>query len=1253
MKKLTFLFVFITISVFLFAQGVIQKPLAQKAVKNYKLSVAEYNSYNQLKSAKSTKATGDIIWYDDFSDPSNWTMTHEAGTNDDWSIGTDAGSLTTYTGPIGSTTAYNGFAFINGIQYIISPPPPIINAYITWTGTPIDLTAYPIVILNFQQNYRAFNSDEVYVEISNDNVNWTSYDIKGDLPANDFADDQISLNVSTIVGGSSTVWIRFHFLTTDTDPNYGCGYGWMVDDVSLVGALNNDLKLEDWLIDFFFLDNGYFHQIPRTQAEAGPIGFRAPVFNNGNNEQTNVILNVKALSGSNTVFNENSAPPVNIPISVTPPDYGRDTLELDSVLIANQVGDYQIIYNVTKDIINDDLSINTATINFTVSDSVYARDNGIVTGSVSSSMWAGEGNNGDLIGVAYDVIDSSEVNSISVFIHENTEIGTSILARLYHYDTIAGDWIQILTSALYDIDNASKINTWVTIPFTSTDILDAGSYIAAIEIYFEGFDFWIGEDVTTKQEAYSTRWNFSSDPGWWYLSNYNKTPMIRLNFAVEYYASINYTNISCFGETDGSATANGNFGTPSYTYQWSTASTNQTINNLSAGVYNVTVTDNAALTDVAFVTIIEPAAISIVSEISEDVTCNGGNNGTINITVSGGTSPIEYSVNSGANFYANNGFFTGLAAATYNIVVQDANGCSVTGSSIVINEPAALIVDSIIGTDVSCFGDQDGAIDLTVSGGTVAVDYTYQWDDPFTQTTEDLNFLSGDVYCVTVTDDNLCTITSCVTITEPTLIEIEVINTIDVAVFGDSTGAINIGVTGGTFPYTYLWSNDSTTQDILNLTYGTYSVTVTDASGCTATELGIQIFQPPDPSCTLYSTISGVAVSCYGDTDGEATVSGNDGTLPYKYLWDSNAGGQTTSTATGLARGIYYVTVIDDTIPPCWVVDFIEILEPDTISIGYTTTDAFSGGIGGGTATANPTGGTPPYTAFVWSNTQTTQTATNLNAVTYSVTVTDANGCTGVNNNIVVVEITCTLAAVISTSSVTNVSCNGGNDGEATVTITISGVPPYSYEWNNDPGQTNATSTNLTGDITGETNSVVVTDSMHCTATAYVTITEPTPILITILGLTDVSAPGANDGAINIGVSGGTPMYTYFWQPGDETTQDISGLSPDWYTIYVTDANDCTVDSIIVISITSINEVDNDDVISIYPNPTKGKLFIKNAENAAIYIYNIIGEELVGIDNSKKSELFSVDISSLAEGTYLVKIVTDKYVITRKINLIK
>lgn len=263
-------------------------------------------------------------------------------------------------------------------------------------------------------------------------------------------------------------------------------------------------------------------------------------------------------------------------------------------------------------------------------------------------------------------------------------------------------------------------------------------------------------------------------------------------------------------------------------------------------------------------TINEPStAVAVDSVSSTNITCNGSADGTGMAYASGGTGSISYSWSSGSS----NASANGLAAGTYTVVATDANGCTAS-DSITVTEPTALAV-SATSTNITCYGAADGAVDLTVAGGTAP--YNYAWDDG--SSTEDLTGLSAGNYQVTVTDAGGCTGNAFASITEPTALSVSSGTVTDVSVAGGADGAIDMTVSGGTAPYVYSWSNSATTEDISNLAAGNYTLTVTDANGCTAT----QVVTVADGAVAISETISEAVFNVFPNpNNGKFTIMANN-----------------------------------------------------------------------------------------------------------------------------------------------------------------------------------------------------------------------------------------------------------------------------------------------------------------------------------------------------------------------------------------
>lgn len=395
--------------------------------------------------------------------------------------------------------------------------------------------------------------------------------------------------------------------------------------------------------------------------------------------------------------------------------------------------------------------------------------------------------------------------------------------------------------------------------------------------------------------------------------------------------------------------------------------------------------------------------ITVVCNLTASTTLSqpcfgGGTNGAIAMTLTGGTAPFSYSwTRTGGGSGSGMGTtISGLTAGTYNITVTASNGCVTTLSRTLTESPQLNI--AAIPTPVQCNGQATGSISVSVSGGTPG--YTYLWTGGIT--TQNRSGLTAGAYNITVTDSQGCTATAGATITQPTLLNASISSITHVNCFGESTGAINLSVSGGTTPYTYLWNGGVTTQNRTGLAAGTYSVTVTDANSCTRVVTGIVVNQPAS-ALSLNSTQ--INANCGGNT-GSATVIATGGTTPYSYNWTGTPMGDGTPTITGLAGGTYAVTVTD--FSGCTAVLSVTITQPAPLALSVVPTNptcppgATPPLNSNGAIDLTVTGGTTPYT-YLWTASgggvvpggqSANQDLTLLVAGTYTVVVTDANACT-------------------------------------------------------------------------------------------------------------------------------------------------------------------------------------------------------------------------------------------------------------------
>jgi hypothetical protein len=527
-------------------------------------------------------------------------------------------------------------------------------------------------------------------------------------------------------------------------------------------------------------------------------------------------------------------------------------------------------------------------------------------------------------------------------------------------------------------------------------------------------------------------------------------------------------NELCNGNNIGSAKATAAGGTGAFTYNWAPSGGNAaTANSLTAGTYTITVKDANGCSATASATITEPAVLTVTTGSVTNILCNGGNNGNITATPSGGTVAYNYSW-SDANTQAV-ATATGLTAGTYTVTVTDANGCSATASA-TITEPAVLTVSTGSIVNILCGGGNNGSITATPSGGTAA--YNYSWSDANTQAVATATGLTAGTYTVTVTDANGCSATASAAITEPATLTVSTGSITNIQCNGGNNGSATATPAGGTGAYTYSWSdaNTQTVATATGLVAGTYTVTLTDANGCSATAIAVIT----EPAVLTVSTTP-KNISCNGAGNGSITATPAGGTSAYTYSWAP--GGQTGASATGLVAGTYTVTVTDAN--GCTATAIAVITEPTalTVSTGFTENILCNGGNNGKTL-ATPSGGTGAYT-YAWApGGQTNASAAVLVAGTYTVTVTDANGCTAT-----AIAVITEPTALTVTGTATDTAVCKGNCTDVNATAG-GGTASYTYAWN-----TGATTSSVNVcPLAKTTYSVTLTDANGCTNTATVTV---------------------------------------------------------------------------------------------------------------------------------------------------------------------
>jgi len=662
----------------------------------------------------------------------------------------------------------------------------------------------------------------------------------------------------------------------------------------------------------------------------------------------------------------------------------------------------------------------------------------------------------------------------------------------------------------------------------------------------------------------------------------------------------------------GAVSVSATCGTPPYTYQWSNGGTTPTISGLST-YYNtdfyVTVTD--ANGDI--ITAVETLETSeiFVFQPYDIASCITGL-GDLMVSPTTNSPPLNIIWSTGQTTMT----VTGLAPGSYSATLTNAVGCTFSFGG-QVDPPLNPVSASVSSQQPTSCGGTDGSIALTVSSGTGP--YTYSWNTTPPQTTATINGLSAGTYQYTVTDDDGCLQTGSVILAggnAPT------------ATFNSSAASCSTGLggsvtaipTGGSPPYTYLWSNNQATQTINNQAPGTYLITITDSGGCSITS-SVMI----SGSGSLTAQMSSTAAAC-GNNNGTASVMTTQGTGPFTYVWNTTPP-QTTATAIGLAQGSYDYTLTDSN--GCMATGAVMVSSNNALTVSVMGTDGECS-VNSASASAIVTGGSGPFT-YLWSNNATMQTIGGLATGTYMVTVTDGNGCVGVQT----ISVVSNANGQTLGATHTNVSCPGSNDGSIDLTVN-NGTPPFQYDW--------------IGGITSEDRqglppgayTVLVTDANGCLAATTVVISEPDPMVLTPF----TTSTNSNDGTAAVNINGGVPPFTYQWSDG-QTSQVATGLTPGTYSVIIVDANGCTTQGTVTVDLDTNNEtIEGLDVFAVYPVPTDGQFTVEvtfsNSERLDFQVLDVLGRVLFSQAIEEQVVQIPVDISGVANGIYILELRTTK-----------
>jgi large repetitive protein len=627
-------------------------------------------------------------------------------------------------------------------------------------------------------------------------------------------------------------------------------------------------------------------------------------------------------------------------------------------------------------------------------------------------------------------------------------------------------------------------------------------------------------------------------------------------------ADVTHTNVLCHNDLTGSITVyNVSGGSGSFEYrvtgrEWQA---NNVFEGLAAGDYAVSIRDalyrDYCNISLGTVQITQPPALSGSLIAQTNILCNGGSNGSVTVGASGGTGSYQYSID-GVNFQAGGTFGPPLAAGDYTIVIRDSNGCTFNVPVSLTEPPAlSLVVDSQ--ANVSCNGGADGSVTANASGGAGSYQYSLNGIDYQVQPT--FSGLSAGNYTITVRDENGCTATSGVTITQPPLLTGSISSQTNVSCNGLADGSVTIAASGGTAPYQYSRNgvDFQAGSTFSNLAAGNYTITIKDSNGCTVA-VPVAITQPAALSAAVQSQTS---VTCHGGADGSVTVVATGGTTPYGYSIDG-AVFQPSATFEGVSAGAYTVTVRDAA--GCIFDLPVTITQPASAVDGsiVSKTDVTCKNAGNGIIIVAGSGGTSPYQYSLSGGAfQSEGTFDNLNPGSYTVTVRDENGCTFVLPGSQTISEPESLTAGVLKINVTG--CHGSLNGSIEIVDVFGSWAEVTgnYEYTID-GWSSSSTDPYFGALGAGTYNVQVRDADNPGCFHIINenleITQPAPITADLL-VAEVSCFGGNDGSIRFrNVEGGSGTYQYsIYGPGTtwQTSPNFYNLPAGTYDVRIRNNN--------------------------------------------------------------------------------------------------
>jgi hypothetical protein len=1180
--------------------------LGQPAKSQY---VPEPWSKDELKEASASEFldfakedNDDIIWYEDFADglPEDWLNENLNGfcafTH---SFKGPQGPLSLGMPPLNSSSAHNGFMILDSdLCSSVNTSGLLTNAMLT--SPPISISGNTNLMLSFQHNFRYCCSPtqtQIRLEVSTDGELWTSYDVRNGLGPNNTSPNPLyeAIDITEISTGATQVWIRFR--------NTGVShYWWMIDDVMLKSFVENDLELTD------YTTAGGYASIPSGQQQ--PFLFEATVRNAGGKDQTNVELL--------TTVNDYLYRSV-LTRSVINPTQVVDFVTSESFL-ANGRGTYEVVFAVEQD--QDDINPdnNRASYIFEITDTIYSRTgkassaDAVVTGIPGTAFAAGN---------RFEIFKEIEVTSLSFVADINSQAGARVKAVVY--SLVDGDFSQLVSSNDY-ILGQDEISTedslvFVTIPFNEPLLLEAGDYLAVIDVH--------AQPEIVKLAALTPN-NQPDDASYFWIDGnwitHDVIPMIDMNFGDNkaecdpmFYFDI--TNGLC-GTPTGKVEVIPLNGIAPYTYQWTDFPDNNSavLDGVMAGEYEVLITDAYGCESTKLVAIAD-------DEIEVDFTttpaiCNVG--GTAKVIPLNGTAPFTYAWSHNASLQSD--IATGLASGSYTVTVTDVNSCA-TQITITVGNQTTLPV-TITKRDAFC-NSGTGSIELEPTGGLPP--YTYQWSEFPAINQARIDDLAPGTYFFSVKDSNNCQFTASSTVGQDVYQLSIVVDKVN-ATCNLNNGSIAIDVVNGQAPYAYHWGHGDSEPVLENLIPGVYQLEVSDDYGC----IGVQTIEITNTGQMPQVTYSAEDAQACGQSTGSFVIEPVDPEMNYIYQIDfdkavSNPlfGAKTNAFSVGnLAAGRYLVTVVND--DGCELLVGINISDADAGEVTADIKSVKCFGNSDGSISLSLPGGTDPV--YLWDDADASSTPllTGLKAGVYSVTVADGDCTTAESFTVTEPE------PLRATATIDHIIC--ANDEKGNISLNIQGGTfPYAYIWSNGFSGMNL------ADVAAGNYTISIVDFNECTFTQAYTITGNPPL---VLGST-VQQPtdDASDGRIILNITGGKGEYSFAWDHGPQSSV-LTDLAPGTYTVRVTDGEGCQVVETFVLSSTNLESIENDkNTVKVFPNPVRETLHVNlqgwnsgPAHSFSLEVFNLLGERVYINESIDGNPNITVATGDLHKGVYILRV---------------